>query len=218
MGNTLLAIRQELRLKQKDFALILSITRAAYTMIETGKTDLTPRNRRIIEEKFNIHPQYLDGADVPMFKIKDTETHRKNFFIPDDLPVQVGKLHIAPIYENYPTTNSVYLSDSIDEKPDGYAYTTIIGAVFFPAIGCSFEPTIHAGEYLGVIKLNSWDTFDTEKIYYILTHNDRLIKRLRIHEYDKDVFWCISSCFQEFKLHRSDILEICHIFFHGEMV
>ncbi|MFV0470632.1 MAG: helix-turn-helix domain-containing protein [Paludibacteraceae bacterium] len=219
MRDRLLAIRKKLGLKQEDFASALSITRAAYTMIETGKADLTSRNRRIIEEKFNIHPQYLAGADVSMFAEKETKKYQINFFIPDNMPRQIGKLHISPIYNSFPTSASLTgLSEKIDEKPSGYIYTTLLGAIFFPAIGCSFEPKIHAGEYIGVIRLNSWDTFDTEKIYYILTRNDRLIKHLHIDEYDKDIFWCLSPTFQKFKIHRKDIVEISHIFFHGEMI
>ncbi|MFV0472147.1 MAG: helix-turn-helix domain-containing protein [Paludibacteraceae bacterium] len=219
MENRLLAIRKKLGLKQEDFASVLSITRAAYTMIETGKADLTSRNRYIIEKKFNISPQYLAGADVPMFVEKEIKKHPVRFFVPDDMPMQVGQLYISPIYRNYPAGEQpVEKAKKIEEKPEGYVYATVFGALFFPAVGCSFEPNIQAGDYLGVTKLTSWDTFDTEKIYYILTHSDRLIKRLRIDEHDRDIFWCVSPNFQEFKIRRDEIIEISHIFFHGKMV
>ena len=79
-------------------------------------------------------------------------------FVPEDLPKQVGRLYRAPIYESYPVSAGLHgLAAIRDDKPDGYAYTTMPGVTFFPVIGCSFEPIIYAGEYIGVVKLNSWD-------------------------------------------------------------
>lgn len=139
-------------------------------------------------------------------------------FIPDDLPKQIGKLYRAPIYESYPVSAGKYgLAEIREEKPDGYAYTTLPGVVFFPVVGCSFEPEINAGQYIGVVKIDSWDRFDTEKIYFILTRQERMIKRLKLHE-NKDKLWCISPNYSEFDILKDDILEINHVFFHGKMI
>jgi len=105
-----------------------------------------------------------------------------------------------------------------DEKPDGYAYTTMPGVTFFPVVGCSFEPIIKAGHYIGTVKIDSWDRVDTEKIYFILTREERMIKRLRIDEEEHKCLWCISPNFREFKILKSDIIEISHVFFYGMMI
>ncbi len=140
-------------------------------------------------------------------------------FVPEDLPKEVGKLYRAPIYESYPVSAGLHgLAAIREEKPDGYAYTGMPGVTFFPVVGCSFEPLIYAGQYVGVIKLNSWERVDTEKIYYILTKEERMLKRLRIDDEDDSILWCVSPNFQEFKILKADIIEINHVFFYGKMI
>lgn len=140
-------------------------------------------------------------------------------FIPEDLPKQVGRLYRAPIYESYPVSAGLHgLSAIREDKPDGYAYTSMPGVTFFPVVGCSFEPLIYAGQYIGVVKLNSWDRVDTEKIYFILTKEERMLKRLRVDNERDDILWCVSPNYQEFKILKSDILEINHVFFYGKMI
>lgn len=140
-------------------------------------------------------------------------------FLPEDLPKQVGKLYRAPVYESYPVSaGNMGLSAVRDEKPDGYAYTAMPGVVFFPVVGCSFEPIIKAGHYIGTVKVDSWDRVDTEKIYFILTREERMIKRLRIDNNDNNILWCVSPNFQEFKIMKEDVIEISHVFFYGMMI
>ena len=142
-----------------------------------------------------------------------------SIFLPENLPKQVGKLYLAPIYESYPVSaGNMGLSAVRDDKPDGYAYTTMPGVTFFPVVGCSFEPTIKAGNYVGTVKVDSWDRLDTEKIYFILTRGERMIKRLRVDNNDNNILWCVSPNFQEFKIMKQDVIEISHVFFYGMMV
>lgn len=149
----------------------------------------------------------------------EEEYGKIKIFSPEDLPKQIGKLYRAPIYESYPVSaGRMGLAEVREEKPDGYAYTTLPGIIFFPVVGCSFEPIISAGQYIGVVKLNSWDRIDTEKIYYILTREERMLKRLRIDEENNNILWCVSPNFGEFKIYKEDILEINHVFFHGQMI
>lgn len=140
-------------------------------------------------------------------------------FLPENLPKQVGKLFLAPIYESYPVSaGNMGLSAVRDEKPDGYAYTAMPGVVFFPVVGCSFEPIIKAGHYIGTVKVDSWDRVDTEKIYFILTREERMIKRLRVDNNDNNILWCVSPNFHEFKIMKQDVIEISHVFFYGMMI
>ena len=136
---------------------------------------------------------------------------------PEDLPIQVGKLHRSPIYESFPFSTDEQ-ADMKDHKPNGYAFTSMPGIKFFPVVGCSFEPTILAGHYIGAVRLESYNRVDTEKIYYIHTKKERMIKRLRVDEKNQDILWAVSPNFQEFKIMKEDILEISHVFFYGMMV
>ena len=142
-----------------------------------------------------------------------------SIFLPENLPKQVGKLYLAPIYESYPVSaGNMGLSAVRDDKPDGYAYTAMPGVIFFPVVGCSFEPIIKAGNYIGTVKVDSWDRVDTEKIYFILTREERMIKRLRVDKSDNNILWCVSPNFHEFKIMKEDVIEISHVFFYGMMV
>ena len=171
---------------------------------------------KIINSHELISASWLVTGEGEMLKRKNRTV---SIFHPEDLPKQVGKLHLAPIYESYPVSaGDMGLSAVRDQKPNGYAYTTMPGVTFFPVVGCSFEPTIKAGNYIGTVKLESWDRLDTEKIYFILTREERMIKRLHIDDEDDKTLWCVSPNFREFKILKQDIIEISHVFFYGMMV
>lgn len=167
----------------------------------------------------DINIDWLITGDGSMLKADSKEGNSVSIFKPEDLPKQVGKLYRAPVYKSYPVSaGDMGLSAVRDEKPDGYAYTAMPGVVFFPVVGCSFEPIIKAGHYIGTVKVDSWDRVDTEKIYFIVTSEERMIKRLRVEEEDKEYLWCVSPNFREFKILKSDIVEISHVFFYGMMI
>lgn len=168
---------------------------------------------------FNEYPQldipWLITGQGEMLKIDNSI----KVFVPEDLPKVIGRLYRAPIYESYPVSAGIHgLAAIREEKPDGYAYTGMPGVTFFPVVGCSFEPLIYAGQYIGVIKLNSWDRVDTEKVYFILTREERMLKRLRMDDTDNNIMWCVSPNFKEFKILKEDIIEISHVFFYGKMI
>lgn len=174
----------------------------------------------VLDEILSIFPEvsekWLKLGIEPMLKQDDKNV---SIFLPENLPKQVGKLYLAPVYESYPVSaGNMGLSAIRDDKPDGYAYTTMPGVTFFPVVGCSFEPIIKAGHYIGTVKIDSWDRVDTEKIYFIVTREERMIKRLRIEQEDDKCLWCVSPNFQEFKVLKQDIIEISHVFFYGMMV
>ena len=163
----------------------------------------------------DLNMDWVVTGEGEMFKLDKSVS----IFLPENLPKQVGKLYLAPIYESYPVSaGNMGLSAVRDDKPDGYAYTAMPGVIFFPVVGCSFEPIIKAGNYIGTVKVDSWDRVDTEKIYFILTREERMIKRLRVDKSDNNILWCVSPNFQEFKIMKEDVIEISHVFFYGMMV
>lgn len=171
--------------------------------------------KSIMEHINDVNADWLVTGEGEMFKLDKSVS----IFTPEDLPKQVGRLYLAPIYESYPVSaGNMGLSAVRDEKPDGYAYTTMPGVTFFPVVGCSFEPIIKAGHYIGTVKIESWDRVDTEKIYFIVTREERMIKRLRIDEDDHKCLWCVSPNFHEFKILKSDVIEVSHVFFYGMMI
>lgn len=207
----------------KMFLKYLSIGQNAFEMkvgwsngyINNTKNISADKLLSVIKEYPQLNISWLITGEGEMLKSDNSV----KIFVPEDLPKQVGRLYRAPIYESYPVSAGLHgLAAIRDDKPDGYAYTTMPGVTFFPVIGCSFEPIIYAGEYIGVVKLNSWDRVDTEKIYFILTKEERMLKRLRVDKDREDILWCVSPNFSEFSIFKSDIVEIDHVFFYGKMI
>lgn len=60
-------LRKELSLTQDVFAAELGIKKSALSMIETGKTNLSERNREIIIDKFNVNAAWLDSGEGEKF-------------------------------------------------------------------------------------------------------------------------------------------------------
>lgn len=186
----------------------------------------TDRYANILEYFPDINENWLLKGDGEIFKPEANDNAVKYkagstiaIFKPENLPLQVGKLYRAPIYHSFPVSaGNMGLSAVRIDTPDSYCYTTMAGVVFFPVVGCSFEPVIKAGRYIGVVKVDRWDRLDTEKIYFIVTHDDRMIKRLRTDDGDDNILWCVSPNFSEFKIYKTDIIEISHVFFYGTMV
>ena len=186
----------------------------------------TDRYANILEYLPDVSETWLLTGEGEMFKNETSDTPAEYkassnlpIFKPENLPLQVGKLYRAPIYHSYPVSaGSMGLSVVRTDKPDSYCYTAMPGVVFFPVVGCSFEPIIKAGSYIGVVKVDKWDRLDTEKIYFIVTHDARMIKRLRTDNEDNNILWCISPNFSEFKSYKTEIIEISHVFFYGVMV
>ena len=200
----------------KKFCEITGIPEASFkTMAQRGSNPKIEMIESIISAFPDLDLNWLITGSGEQIKSDSS----LKVFVPEDLPKEVGKLYRAPIYESYPVSAGLHgLAAIREEKPDGYAYTTMPGVTFFPVVGCSFEPLIYAGQYIGVVKLNSWERVDTEKVYYILTRDERMLKRLRVDEGDKNILWCVSPNFKEFKIFKEDILEISHVFFYGKMI
>ena len=121
-----------------------------------------------------------------------------------DHQVSAGKFDLANIISN--------------EEPESYIKIPGVTAeAWFPVIGRSFEPNIYAGDIIGVRFANRWDRVDPDKIYMIITHEDRMIKRLRIDNDDPELLWCVSDNYKEFKLPFSLIKSIYHVVFVGRL-
>lgn len=200
----------------KDFCLTTGIPEASFkTMSQRGSNPKVEMIESIVAAFPELDLNWLITNDGEMCRSEGS----LKIFVPDDLPKEVGRLYRAPIYESYPVSAGLHgLAAVREDKPDGYAYTSMPGVTFFPVVGCSFEPLIYAGQYIGVIKLNSWDRVDTEKVYYVLTREERMLKRLRVDENDDSILWCVSPNFKEFKIQKDDIIEISHVFFYGKMI
>ena len=67
MTDRLRLIRRELGLTQELLARKLGIGKSALSMIETGKTALSERNKNILVQELNINPDWLESGKGEMF-------------------------------------------------------------------------------------------------------------------------------------------------------
>lgn len=125
----------------------------------------------------------------------------------------------VPYYENLPVSAGQLEMVEGVEQPTGYVKIPGVSAKWlFPVIGCSMKPEINPGDIVGVNIVERWDRVDPDKVYMIITNEERMIKRLRIDNESSEVLWCISPNYPEFKIQKSDIKHIYQVVFHGELM
>lgn len=102
------------------------------------------------------------------------------------------------------------------QKPDGYVKGlpgADVAENILPTHGMSMEPEISSGALIGVRKINNWETLNTERIYLIITHDDRMIKRIEHDAENSEILWCVSTNYPRFKIYKGDIIEIQRVCF-----
>lgn len=126
-----------------------------------------------------------------------------------------------PFYETLPVSAGQLEVVIQDALPTGFISIPGVHAIaLFPVIGCSMLPRIKPGDIIGVDAVNSWDVLDPDKIYLIVTNEDRMIKHLQSDASDPDILWAISDNaeFTKFKLSKSSIKYIYRVTYHGEIL
>lgn len=124
-----------------------------------------------------------------------------------------------PFYESLPVSAGnldVLIKSS---EPTGWLNLPGVSAkALFPVVGCSMKPEINPGDMIGVVPLDAWDMVDPDKVYFIITSDDRMIKHLAVDDIDEDILWCISPNYPKFKICKSDIKFIYRVSFCGKLM
>ena len=120
-------------------------------------------------------------------------------------------------YWNLPVSAGRSILDIIGKtSPDGYISGlpgADIAENILPVTGTSMEPEILNGAIVGVRKMNNWETLNTERIYLIITQDDRMVKRIEYDLENDDILWCVSPNYPKFKIYKSDIIDIERVCF-----
>lgn len=120
-------------------------------------------------------------------------------------------------YWNLPVSAGHSVEEIIgSSKPSGYVKDLPgidVAEHILPVSGMSMEPEISNGAIIGVKKINNWESLNTERVYMIITHDDRMIKRIEPDEENNEVIWCVSQNYKRFKVFKSDIIEIQRVCF-----
>lgn len=155
----------------------------------------------------NISAEWLMSGRGEMFKSDANKIiiNKEGKGIPyyADLPVSAGQLDVV--------LQSAEPSGHLD-------IPGVEAAALFPVVGCSMKPDINPGDVIGITQLDAWDIVDPDKVYLVITNDERMIKHLAIDETDDSVIWCISPNYPKFKINKSDIKYIYRVSFCGKLI
>ena len=143
MNERVKLIRKKLGMTQEQLAQRLGIGKAALSMIETGKTRLSSRNRNIMVQELNVNPEWLETGRGEMFNAEPDLTaymHRTD----NSLPLQS-----VPLYSVEGTAGLVPLfAEQARTKPLNYIHIPNLpkcdGAIYI--VGDSMYPLLKSGD------------------------------------------------------------------------
>lgn len=119
-----------------------------------------------------------------------------------NLPVSAGALGV--------------LSGWDQRDPSGYVkFEAFDGCeCVLPVVGVSMEPIIYSGDWIGIKRINDvtihWDFLQTDVIYLIVTHEDRMIKYID-EAATEDYIVCKSPNSKPFRVSKNDIIELYRV-------
>ena len=143
MESRVKLIRKELKLTQEQLAQRLGIGKAALSMIETGKSGLSTRNKNILVQDLNVNPDWLETGQGNMFNAEPNFTPFK-LRSDNTLPMQS-----VPLYSIEGTAGLVPLfADQAANKPINYIHIPNLpkcdGAIYI--VGDSMYPLLKSGD------------------------------------------------------------------------
>lgn len=124
-----------------------------------------------------------------------------------------------PYYADLPVSAGQLDTFMQDAEPTGWVKLPgVKSKALFPVVGCSMKPEINPGDVVGIVQMDSWEMVDPDKVYLIITHDERMIKHLALDEEDNSILWCISPNYPKFKINKSDIKFLYRISFCGKLM
>ncbi len=154
MNERLKLIRKQLGMTQDQLAQRLGIGKSALSMIETGKTGLSSRNRNILVQDLNVNPEWLESGRGEMFNAEpDLTAYRLR--TDNSLPMQS-----VPLYSIEGTAGLVPLfADQTQTKPVNYIHIPNLpkcnGAIYI--VGDSMYPLLKSGDIVLYKQLHNID-------------------------------------------------------------
>ena len=159
---------------------------------------------------------YLEGLDSLKKEVK-VRIQNAQLHMPDILSQQTKTS--VPFY-NLPVSAGMLgmLESEVFTKntPDGFLELSVFNGceAVFPIVGVSMEPIISSGDWIGIKSIDnisrSWDFIQTDVIYLIITHEDRMIKFID-KATDDDFIVCRSANASPFKVYKGDILKLYRV-------
>ena len=204
------------RMDQKDFAKMCGFRPQVLSDIKFGKCGISKNVAPKILKAFpEVNKQWLIDDDENMLVQNKIAT--QNSFSMSEFKLR----GYAPYYSDLQVSAGQYDLATIEqsEEPQSWIkFPNITVDAWFPIVGCSMEPKILAGDTIGVIQMNNWDKIDPDKIYFIITIYDRMIKKLEVDHENTTVLWGVSTNHPKIKISTDEIKGIYHVVWAGRLV
>ena len=199
IGEKIKQFMKERGLTQVEIASLTGINQSSISDMINGKRDAL-KLAESLSSKYDFSLDWFVGNSQ-----NEKNNIEKGIPFYSEIPVSAGQKDLMDVKSN--------------ENAVGFINITgVVGKYAFPVIGCSMEPVIHAGDIIVVDELNRWDKIDPDKIYLILTHDDRMIKHIEIDEQNHDILWCVSPNYKRFSISKNEVLSIYRVTFYGRLV
>lgn len=164
MNERVKLIRKKLGMTQEQLAQRLGIGKAALSMIETGKTRLSSRNRNIMVQELNVNPEWLETGRGEMFNAEpDLTAYMRR--TDNSLPLQS-----VPLYSVEGTAGLVPLfAEQARTKPLNYIHIPNLpkcdGAIYI--VGDSMYPLLKSGDIVLYKQLHDIDNIFWGDMYLL---------------------------------------------------
>ena len=145
-------IRKELEMTGEQLATLLGVGKSALSMIETGKSALSERNKNILVQELNVNPDWLDTGRGEMFNCPKDEWQPFTRRTDNTIPHQS-----VPLYNMEGTAGLVPLFlDPSKVKPVDYIHIPNLpkcdGAIY--VVGDSMYPLLKSGDIVLYKQMN----------------------------------------------------------------
>lgn len=140
MGGRVKLIRKRLGITQEQLAQRLGVGKTALSMIETGKTRLSTRNRNILVQELNVNPEWLETGKGEIFNADPTFSASFGRRSEMTMPLQSVPLYsieatagLVPLFEQREVHNPInYIHIPNLPKCDGAVY--VVGDSMYPLL------------------------------------------------------------------------------------
>lgn len=158
-------IRKDLQMTGEQFAAVLGVGKSALSMIETGKTALSERNKNILVQDLNVNPDWLETGKGEMFNCPKEEWQQFTRRTDNTVPHQS-----VPLYNMEGTAGLVPLfMDPTKVKPIDYIHIPNLpkcdGAIY--VVGDSMYPLLKSGDIVLYKQMNDWSNIFWGDMYLL---------------------------------------------------
>lgn len=164
-GRRIKLIRKELNMTQDSLAAVLGVGKSALSMIETGKTALSERNKNILIQELNVNPDWIESGRGEMFNCPKEECLTFRRRTDTTIPNQS-----VPLYDMEAAAGLVPLfNDQSSVKPVDYIHIPNLpkcdGAIYI--VGDSMYPLLKSGDIVIYKQMNDFGSIFWGDMYLL---------------------------------------------------